>query len=65
MMISTISESTLAVSSMGSPRPSWVSLGDKNIALPPNWDMPASNETRVRVDDFSKIIPSTLPLKGW
>ncbi len=65
MMISTIREMTLAESSMGSPLPSWVSLGDRNRALPPNCAMPASKETRVRVEDFSKIMASTLLGKGW
>ena len=31
---------------------------------PPNWIMPVSKETRVRVEDFSKIIPSTLFFNG-
>ena len=43
----------------------WVSRGERKIALPPNWLMPASNDTRVRVLDFSKIIPMTLPANGW
>ena len=57
-------EMTRALSSMGSPRPRWLSRGDKNIACPPSWYMPASKETRVRVDDFSKIIASSLPASG-
>ena len=56
---------TRAESSMGSPRPNCVSRDDRKIALPPNWLIPASNDTRVRVLDFSKIIPITLPTKGW
>ena len=64
MTMSTMREITRALSSMGSPRPSWVSRGDRNMALPPNCAMPASNDTRVRVEDFSKIIASVLPTKG-
>ena len=37
----------------------WVSAGDRKMAWPPSWVMPASKETRVRVDDFSKIIART------
>ena len=63
--ISNMLEITRAESSIGSPRPNWVSRGERKIALPPNWLMPASNDTRVRVLDFSKIIPMTLPTNGW
>ncbi len=57
-------EITRAESSIGSPRPNCVSRGDKKIALPPNWLIPASKEIRVRVLDYSKIIPNTLPTTG-
>ena len=43
---------TLAVSDIGSPLPICKSLDDRKIALPPNWYIPTSNETLVRVDDF-------------
>src|SRR5690554_3507074 len=56
-------EITMAESSIGSPRPSCVSRGDRNMAEPPSWAMPASKDTRVRVDDFSKIIARTLFLR--
>src|SRR5690606_3326328 len=58
-------EITRAESSIGSPRPNWVSREDRKIALPPNWLMPASYETRVRVLDVSKSMPITLPTNGW
>jgi hypothetical protein len=31
------------------------------MALPPSWVIPASKETRVRVDALAKIIAITLP----
>ena len=58
---STMRDSTRAESSIGSPRPSWVSRGDRKMLAPPNCVMATSNDTRVRVEDFSKIIPSVLP----
>ncbi len=61
MTMSTIEEITFAVSAIGSPRPSCVSWPDRNSALPPSWDMPASKETRVRVEALVKIIAKTLP----
>ena len=57
-------ESTRAVSSIGSPRPSWVSRGDRNRAWPPNCAIPTSKDTRVRVEDFSKIMPSVRFFSG-
>ena len=39
---------------MVSPFPSWLSPADTTIGLPPNWEMPASKENRVRVDVFIK-----------
>jgi hypothetical protein len=41
-----------------------MSLEFKNIASPPSWIIPASKETRVLVDDFSKIIPRIFPFSG-
>jgi hypothetical protein len=38
-----------------------MSRAERNSAWPPIWNMPTSNETRVRVDDFSKIIASVCP----
>ena len=48
------------MSEIGSPRPSWMSRLERNRACPPIWAIPASKLTRVRVEDFSKIIPSVL-----
>ena len=61
---SSMLDSTMALSPIGSPRPSWVSRGERKMAWPPSWIMPASNDTRVRVEDFSKIMPSTRFFKG-
>ena len=63
--MSTMREITRATSSIGSPRPSWVSRVIEVIAVPPSWCMPASNDTRVRVDCFSKIIASVRSRSGW
>ena len=63
MTISTIDEITRAVSLIGSPRPICVSADERNMALPPSWVIPASNDTRVRVDDFAKIIAITFPFR--
>src|SRR6185369_15749075 len=49
---------------MVSPRPSWVSVRPSMIVWPPSSRMPTSNDTRVRVDGFSKIIASVLPASG-
>src|ERR1051325_11029667 len=65
MMPSTYRESTRAVSAIGSPRPSCTSRGDRNKASPPSWYVPTSNETRVRVDDFMKIIARDFPASGF
>src|SRR5687768_15202192 len=64
MMPSTYRESTRAVSAIGSPRPSCTSRGDRKSAWPPSCHAPTSNDTRVRVDDFMKIIPSDFPASG-
>jgi len=61
---SSMLDMTMAQSPIGSPRPSWVSRGDRKIAWPPSWIMPASKEIRVRVEDFSKIIPRTRFFSG-
>ncbi|MDT4861157.1 hypothetical protein FQZ97_957510 [compost metagenome] len=55
---------TMAASPIGSPRPSWVSRGERNIAWPPSWIIPASKDRRVRVEAFSKIIPRTRFFSG-
>ena len=44
---------------MVSPRPSCRSVWLSAIVWPPSWRMATSNDTRVRVDGFSKIIAST------
>ena len=59
---STYRPSTRAVSFSGSPCPSWMSSGPRNIAWPPSRVIPVSKETRVRVEGFSKIIPSVASL---
>ena len=38
--------------------------GERNKLVPPNCAMPTWNDTRVRVDDFSKIIAMVLPASG-
>jgi len=35
------------------------------IAMPPSWFIPASNDTRVRVDAFSNTIASVRSRSGW
>ena len=62
---STIREMTRATSSIGSPRDSCVSPRLRLIAMPPSWFIPASNDTRVRVDAFSKTIASVRSRSGW
>src|SRR5918993_5846681 len=49
---------------MVSPRPSWVSPRPSMIVWPPSSRMPTSNDTRVRVEGFSKIMASVLPPNG-
>jgi hypothetical protein len=62
---STIREITRATSSIGSPRESCVSCRFRLIAMPPSWFIPASNDTRVRVDAFSNTIASVRSRSGW
>ena len=57
-MQSTILDSTLEVSSIGSPLPSCESELFKNIEDPPIWVMATSNAARVLVEDFSKTNPN-------
>ena len=52
------------MSAIVSPRPSWVSVRPSMIVWPPSSRMPTSNDTRVRVEGFSKIIASVLPPNG-
>ena len=56
MIASTNLDRTFAVSLIGSPLPNWISLVDRNNAVPPNSYIPTSKETLVLVDDFWKII---------
>ena len=63
MIASTIRDSTLAVSLIGSLRPSWVASPCRNRAWPPSLAMPDSKLTRVRVEFLVKIIASVLPAK--
>ncbi|MNY49271.1 hypothetical protein D3C86_1846740 [compost metagenome] len=64
MIASSMLDMTMAESPIGSPRPSWVSRGERKMAWPPSWIMPASKDTRVRVEAFSKIMPSTRFFRG-
>jgi hypothetical protein len=61
MIPSAYRERTRAVSPTVSPRPSCRSREERNMASPPSWNIPASKETRVRVEDFSKIIARVFP----
>ncbi len=61
---STMRARTLAVSSMVSPRPSCMSLEVAMVEAPPSWRMAASNEKRVRVEFFWKIIARVRPAAG-
>ncbi len=61
----TIRPSTLAVSLMGSPLPNCISFPERNIGNPPSSRTPTSNETRVLVEDFVKIMAHVCPAKGW
>ena len=65
MTMSTMREITRATSSSGSPRPICVSRVISVMTEPPSWFMPASNDTRVRVDCFSNIIASVRSTSGW
>ena len=56
---------TLALSSIGSARPSWLSPVVRCTTEPPSWYMPASKLTRVRVEAFSKIMASVRSASGW
>src|SRR5436305_1469622 len=55
---------TRAESAIGSPRPSWMSRLERKRAWPPICTMPTSKLTRVRVEDFSKIMPRLLSAKA-
>jgi len=56
---------TRATSSSGSPRSICVSRVIKVITEPPSWCMPASNDTRVRVDCFSNTMARVRSRSGW
>ena len=60
----TVRDITRATSSIGSPRESCVSPRLRLIAMPPSWFMPASNDTRVRVDAFSNTMASVRSRSG-
>ena len=62
--MSTMRLITLAVSSTGSARPRWLSPVVRCTTEPPNWYMPASKLTRVRVEAFSKIIAKVRSTSG-
>jgi hypothetical protein len=49
------------VSSIVSPRPSWTSSEKSGTGWPPVWAIAISNETRVRVEGFSKISATDRP----
>ena len=61
MIPSTYRDSTRAVSATVSPRRSWMSADARLSAWPPSWYMPASKDTRVRVDGFWKIMARVRP----
>ena len=62
--MSTMRVITRATSSIGSPRPICVSRVMSVITEPPSWCMPASKETRVRVECFSNTIASVRSCSG-
>ena len=64
MIASTYRDSTRAVSAGVSPRLLCISCALSTTTSPPSWRMPTSNETRVRVDGFSKITARVLPASG-
>jgi hypothetical protein len=64
MTRSTMRVITRATSSIGSPRPSCVSRVMSVITEPPSWCMPASKDTRVRVECFSNTIASSRSTSG-
>ena len=61
---STYRDSTREVSSMVSSRPSWDIRPSTMTGWPPSWEMPTSNESRVRVEFFSKMTATDLPASG-
>ena len=64
MIASHILDKTLAVSATVSPRPSCIEPLSMTILDPPSWRIAISNETRVRVLLFSKIIARTWSASG-
>src|SRR5512144_973390 len=50
---------------MLSPRPSCEASSLNATTCPPNCRIPTSNDTRVRVEGFSKIIASVRPASRW
>ena len=58
---STYRDSTREVSSMVSSRPSWDVRPSTMTGWPPSWAMPTSNDSRVRVEFFSKMTATDLP----
>src|SRR3546814_20814489 len=63
MIASTKRESTRAVSATVSPRPSCIETASITIVVPPSWRIAMSNDTRVRLEFFSKIIASVRPAR--
>ena len=61
---STMRLMTRAESSIDSARPIWLSPVVRLTTEPPNWYMPASKLTRVRVLAFSKIMASVRSTSG-
>ena len=57
-------DSTIAVSRGSSPRDSCISSERSTSAWPPSSKMPASKDTRVRVDGFWKISATLRPSSG-
>ena len=62
---STYRQSTRPVSSMVSPRPSWSSVDEITSGCAPSSATPTSNDTRVRVDGFSKISATERPWSAF
>src|SRR5208283_2862828 len=55
---------TRAVSAIVSPLPRCISLGLRYSDCTPNWYIPTSKDTLVRVEGFSKNNPMLLPISG-
>ena len=61
----TYPDSERAVSAIDSPRPSCSSCGESAIGVAPSLAVAAANETRVRVDGFSKMQAMASPRSAF